>query len=127
MSYMSTLATARITVEEMSTHLAGHPGIGFDEALRKITAYQEDKAMKCSRCQNEVTITTPHEQFLFGASGLCSACREKVFEESYRDQTELPCCRNCDGHDWVEEQLVCAVTHKPVSSTGICKGVKVAM
>lgn len=45
MSYMSALATAGISTEEMAAHLAGHPGIGFDEALRKITAQQEDKTM----------------------------------------------------------------------------------
>ena len=36
MSYMSALATAGITVEEMSAYLAGHPGVGFDEAVREI-------------------------------------------------------------------------------------------
>jgi len=124
---MSALVTAGISTEEMATHLAGHPGIGFDEALRKITAHQEDKAMQCTICHQEVTITTPHEQFLFGASGLCSACREKVFEESYRDQTELRCCRNCDFHDWAEENLVCGKTHKPVSTTGLCDRFEVAL
>ena len=83
--------------------------------------------MQCNTCHVEVEIITPHEQFLFGASGLCAGCREKVFEESYRDQSELPCCRNCDDHDWAEEQLIYGVTHKPVRSTGICKGVKVAL
>jgi len=45
MSYMSALATAGITTEEMATYMVGHPGIGFDEALREITAQQEDKTM----------------------------------------------------------------------------------
>lgn len=36
MSYMSTLATAGITVEEMATYLAEHPGVTFDEAVRAI-------------------------------------------------------------------------------------------
>ena len=66
MSYMSALATAGISTEEMATYLAASPGIGFDKALgeiqyeqiarrdweREIYAQcdkedQEDKAMKC--------------------------------------------------------------------------------
>ena len=77
--------------------------------------------MRCSRCQNEVTITTPHEQFLFGASGLCATCREKVFEESYRTQDELACCRNCRHNDWAEDfGILCSINKKPVSTVGIC-------
>ena len=121
MSYMSALATAGISTEEMATHLAAYPGIGFDEALREITAHQEDKAMRCSRCLDEVFITTPHEQFLFGASGLCPECREKVFEESYRDQTELRCCRNCGSCDTADDWIVCGHNGRPVSTTGICE------
>jgi len=82
--------------------------------------------MRCSRCQNEVTITTPHEQFLFGASGLCADCREKVFEESYRDQTELRCCRNCREVDQADDWIVCGHNGRPVSTTGICERFEVS-
>ena len=36
MSYMSALATAGITVEEMSAYLKDHPGVDFDEAVKEI-------------------------------------------------------------------------------------------
>ena len=36
MSYMSTLATAGITVKEMADFLQDHPGIDFDEAVKGI-------------------------------------------------------------------------------------------
>ncbi len=36
MSYMSELATAGITVGEMSAYLAEHPGVDFDEAVKII-------------------------------------------------------------------------------------------
>jgi hypothetical protein len=80
--------------------------------------------MRCSRCQNDVEITTTHEQFLWDASHLCKECQDKVFEESYRDQPELKCCRQCDFHDWVEESLICGKTHRAVGSTAICDGFK---
>ena len=121
MSYMSALATAGISTEEMATYTVAYPGIGFDEALRAITAHQEDKAMQCTICHQEVTIMTTHEQFLFGASGLCADCREKAFEESYRDQTELRCCRNCGSVDQADDWIVCGHNGRPVSTTGICE------
>jgi len=82
--------------------------------------------MRCNTCKSEVAIITPHEQFLFGASGLCPECRDRIYEESYRDQIELRCCRNCDLHDWAEEVIVCGKTHRAVSTTGYCDGFEVA-
>jgi len=76
--------------------------------------------MQCVNCKSEVTIITPHEQFLFGASGLCSACRVSVIEESYQVQDRLACCRNCLESDWVEEVIICGITKNPVSTVGIC-------
>lgn len=76
--------------------------------------------MKCLQCSKEVTIVTPHDQFMFGASGLCPECRDKVIEESYRDQTDLRCCRNCREVDQADDWIVCGHNGKPVSTIGIC-------
>jgi hypothetical protein len=76
--------------------------------------------MQCKQCLIDVSITNPHEQFLFGASGLCEECRDKVYEESYRDQDDLKCCRCCQWHDWAEDIIICEKRHRPVSSVGIC-------
>lgn len=87
---------------------------------------KEGKAMRCNTCKAEVTIITPHEQFFFGASGLCKSCQGKVFEESYRTQDELACCRNCRHNDWVEDfGILCGINKKPVSTVGICDGFEI--
>lgn len=83
--------------------------------------------MRCNTCQNDVFITTTHEQFLWDASHLCKECQDKVFEESYRTQDELACCRNCKNNDWVEDfGILCGHNGKPVSSVGICLGFEIA-
>ena len=83
--------------------------------------------MQCSQCKSDVLITTPHQQALFGVSGLCPECRDRVFEESYMTQDKLPCCRNCISSDWCEDYgIMCCFNHKPVSAVGICGRFEVA-
>ena len=83
--------------------------------------------MRCSRCQNDVEITTTHEQFLWDASHLCKACQDQVFEESYRVQESLACCRNCRECDWVEDfGILCGINKKPVSTVGLCSRFEIA-
>jgi len=79
----------------------------------------------CENCDKGFEVTGELEQHLYTASGLCPSCRAVVFEESYRTQDELACCRNCDFHDWVEESLVCGKTHRAVGSVGICDAFKI--
>ena len=74
----------------------------------------------CENCDKGFEVTGELEQHLYTASGLCPDCRNTAFEESYRDQDGLACCRNCRDVDQADDWIVCGHNGRPVSTIGIC-------
>lgn len=76
--------------------------------------------MICQECKKEVACVTQRDEYLFIATRTCLWCRDKAYEESYRIQDSIACCRNCNAVDQDDDWLLCGHGGQPVSSVGIC-------